>query len=190
MSFERDYNKIHTYCAKLRTGILANADDIINEAYIKMVETRAEYKFESFIIICCKIAAGCGQKIGVHFQETGEYYSNEIAGEDKHCIGCNITLPIGHFFKGRASSNGIYSYSSRCKQCTTDYNRNRYKIKRPPSASRILQSVTDRLKLNRKIYKKKRRTLLGRSCRKPNTSIPSESSKSYKAYRGYIAIKI
>ena len=45
-------------------------------------------------------------------------------GEQKTCVGCKLTKPLGEFYK---RSDQVGKYFSRCKSCFSEYTKDHYK---------------------------------------------------------------
>jgi hypothetical protein len=114
VSFDKDYSQLIRYASAIvkNQGLLIDAGDLINDAYIKLVESGKEYTPEFFK----KLISNCS------FAEID--YKEKLKPESKDrescCSRCGESKPAYNFYKM------AYKLRRQCVQCTLEIMKAKY----------------------------------------------------------------
>lgn len=121
MSFDSDYNKIVGIVAhKLRENSIhiLEPEDIINDAYLLMSDSKKPYSLNIFLDACNKIIF----RSRYTFEKTNDKGVSAgrhryIGNETKMCKDCKEVFPMEMFYSSRKKDKDMVFKGSYCKKC-------------------------------------------------------------------------
>lgn len=170
MSFELDYNKIVRIVKSFirEKGLnLIEAEEIVSESYLKLVESEVGYDLKEFLSLCRKQIWGEKNTFEKTFEGGITASRHRYRGDDcKTCRECKEVLPINSFRDiVLHKANGIIIKQSYCRKC-----QNKKKTQTPKGGLNIYRENSEdidtfvRLTIKRINYEKEIN-------RKPNTKV-------------------
>lgn len=94
------------------------ADEIINEAFLKLHDKEENYCFHSFKSLCFTAIMDYGKSRSACYYSEGFIGEGfQMRGEDKCCCGCKKIFPVSYFSILRQNALGTITYQSICREC-------------------------------------------------------------------------
>jgi hypothetical protein len=112
MGFESDYNNLVSFCKVLlkSNSFTLLPEDLVNDAYIKFIESKKDYSFETVTRIIKKSFYG----------ELFESQNQDPTERERFCRKCNDTKPIAAFTFYWSERRKKQIVSEYCLECIND----------------------------------------------------------------------